>query len=96
MPGDELSLQNGILTVHALRYPLCIDPQQQALRWILNMENQNNLKTVSLNQLGYIQQLERAIKYAYPIVFVDIGEYVDPVIFAYLEENNKGNYDFST
>ena len=44
LPPDELSIENGILTTQASRYPLCIDPQQQALNWVKKKEENNNLK----------------------------------------------------
>ncbi len=41
LPSDELSVQNGILTNFASRYPLCIDPQMQAVNWIKAKEAKN-------------------------------------------------------
>ena len=34
LPDDELSTQNGILTENANRWPLAIDPENQAIVWL--------------------------------------------------------------
>lgn len=52
LPPDELSVQNGILTTRASRFPLCIDPQQQALNWIKRKEEKNNLRVRPLCSRG--------------------------------------------
>ncbi|XP_053509735.1 dynein axonemal heavy chain 10 isoform X2 [Ictalurus furcatus] len=90
LPPDELSVQNGILTTRASRFPLCIDPQQQALNWIKKKEEKNNLKISSFNDPDFLKQLEMAIKYGSPFLFQDVDEYIDPVIDNVLEKNVKG------
>ncbi|XP_051514176.1 dynein axonemal heavy chain 10 [Myxocyprinus asiaticus] len=90
LPPDELSVQNGILTTRASRFPLCIDPQQQALNWIKKKEEKNNLKISSFNDPDFLKQLELAIKYGFPFLFQDVDEYIDPVIDNVLEKNVKG------
>uniref|UniRef100_A0A182TQL6 AAA+ ATPase domain-containing protein n=1 Tax=Anopheles melas TaxID=34690 RepID=A0A182TQL6_9DIPT len=87
LPPDELSTQNGILTTRASRFPLCIDPQQQALSWIRKREAPNNLKTLSFNDKDFLKQLEMAIKYGTPVLFQDVDDYIDPVIDNVLERN---------
>ncbi|XP_076854099.1 dynein axonemal heavy chain 10 [Brachyhypopomus gauderio] len=91
LPPDELSVQNGILTTRASRFPLCIDPQQQALSWIRKKEEKNNLKISSFNDPDFLMQLEMAIKYGFPFLFQDVDEYIDPVIDNVLEKNVKGS-----
>ena len=90
LPPDELSIQNGILTTRASRFPLCIDPQQQALNWIKKKEEANNLKVCTFNDPDFLKQLELAIKYGFPFLFKDVDEYIDPVIDNVLEKNIKG------
>nr|XP_046243361.1 dynein axonemal heavy chain 10 [Scatophagus argus] len=89
LPPDELSVQNGILTTRGGRFPMCIDPQQQALNWIKKKE-ENNLKISSFNDPDFLRHLEMAIKHGFPFLFQDVDEYIDPVIDNVLEKNVKG------
>lgn len=92
LPPDELSVQNGILTTRASRFPLCIDPQQQALMWIVKRETPNMLKILTFNDKDFLRQLEMAIKYGNPVLFKDVDDYIDPVIDNILEKNIKSEY----
>ncbi|KAI4469012.1 dynein heavy chain [Holotrichia oblita] len=89
LPPDELSVQNGILTARASRFPICIDPQQQALTWIKKREEKNNMKVLSFNDSDFIKHVDMAIKYGTPILFQDIDDYIDPVIDNVLEKKIK-------
>lgn len=44
LPTDSFSTENGIIVVRGTRWPLVIDPQCQALKWIKAMEGKNDLK----------------------------------------------------
>lgn len=89
LPPDELSVQNGILTVRASRFPLCIDPQQQAFVWIKKREAANNLKILTFSDADFLKQLEMSIMYGIPVLFQDVDDYIDPVIDNVLEKNFK-------
>ena len=52
------SIQNGILTTRASRYPLCIDPQQQAVAWVKKKEAKSSLKVCTFNNPDFLKHLE--------------------------------------
>ena len=88
LPQDELSVQNGILTVSASRFPLCIDPQMQALAWVKQREGKRlDGRMRSFNDADFLKQLEMAITYGFPFLFENLDEYIDPVINPILEKS---------
>jgi len=79
-------VQNGILTMKASRFPLCIDPQQQALNWIKKKEQKKNLKILSFTDADFLKQIELAIKYGLPVLVQDADE-IDPILNNVLSKN---------
>jgi len=93
LPQDDLSIQNGILTTRSSRYPLCIDPQQQAVAWIKKKEAKSNCKVCTFNDSDFLKHLEIAVNLGFAFLFEGIDEYLDPIVDPVLEKNlvKKGN-----
>ena len=80
LPTDAFSVDNGIITSVARRWPLMIDPQGQANKWIKRMQEEAGLLIIKLTQSDYLRTLENAIQFGKPVLCENILEAVDPAL----------------
>ncbi|CAM38695.1 putative dynein heavy chain [Leishmania braziliensis MHOM/BR/75/M2904] len=98
LPSDALSVQNGILTsvstdytgkgkrAGKIRFPLCIDSQMQAVRWIKRQHQGNpRFETATFSDPDFLKKLEFAIQYGNPFLFENVDEFIDPIIDSVLD-----------
>lgn len=62
------------------RWPLIIDPQGQANKFIKNMEKAYNLQVTKLTDPNFTRQLENCIQFGTPILLENVGEELDTVL----------------
>ncbi|XP_039273758.2 dynein axonemal heavy chain 3-like isoform X3 [Styela clava] len=80
LPVDAFSIENGIIVSNSRRWPLMIDPQGQANKWIKNMEKDNKLSVIKLSDANYIRTLENCIQFGAPVLLENIGEELDAIL----------------
>ncbi|KAI3386968.1 hypothetical protein SNEBB_010455 [Seison nebaliae] len=80
LPADTFSIENAIILKNSNRWPLMIDPQGQANKWVKNMEKTNNLHIIKFSDHDYVRNLENGIQFGHPILLENIGEELDPLL----------------
>ncbi|KAI8896128.1 dynein heavy chain and region D6 of dynein motor-domain-containing protein [Globomyces pollinis-pini] len=80
LPKDTLSRDNAVMVQYSRRWPLLIDPQGQANKWIRNMEKEKSLDIVKLTDRDFLRTLENAIRFGKPVLLENVGEKLDPAL----------------
>ena len=73
LPSDNLSIENGIIMFGSRRWPLMIDPQTQANKFIKSMGKTKQLETYKLSHPTLIRDLEYGIQFGKWILLENIG-----------------------
>jgi len=79
LPSDDLSIENAIITFRARRWPLMIDPQGQANKWIRTMEA-DKLDIIKLTQKDFLRPLENGVRFGRAVLLENVEEVLDPAI----------------
>nr|XP_020476144.1 LOW QUALITY PROTEIN: dynein heavy chain 2, axonemal [Monopterus albus] len=78
LPSDTFSTENGVIVTHGNRWPLMVDPQGQALKWVKRMEMERGLKIIDFQMPDYLLVLENAIQVGNPVLLQNVHEELDP------------------
>jgi len=80
LPSDQFSTENGVIVTRGRRWPLMVDPQGQANKWIKEAEKKRGLKVTDLKAKDFLRELEQAITYGLPYLLQDVEEELDPAL----------------
>ena len=78
LPSDNFSTENGVITTRGRRWPLMIDPQNQANKWIKNAYP--DIVVCNLKMADFIRKLETSIQFGTAYMLQDVEEELDPAI----------------
>ncbi|XP_057714813.1 dynein axonemal heavy chain 2 isoform X3 [Corythoichthys intestinalis] len=80
LPSDAFSTENGVIVTRGNRWPLMVDPQGQALKWIKKMETAKGLKLIDFQMPDYMLIMEHAIQFGNPVLLQNVQEDLDPAL----------------
>lgn len=88
LPSDDLSIQNAIMVTKSDRYPLMIDPQGQARKWIVRKEpsiiENKSLFTLAVHNLR--DRIAVPLGEGWPCLIENIENEIDPMLDPLLEK----------
>lgn len=86
LPSDNFSVENAIVQSKTRRWPLFIDPQGQANKWLRTMGKENGIKILKFTEGSYLKHLEACIRQGTPVLIENVQEELDPAIEPLLQK----------
>ena len=84
LPSDNLSIENAIIMFKSRRWPLMIDPQSQANKFIKNLakdpEEALGIDMCKMSDPTLLRNLELAVQFGKWFLIENVGEELDPAL----------------
>lgn len=68
-----------------IRYPLVIDPSDQAFKYVMNHYKSRKIQKTSFNDVDFLARISEGLQYGVPILVQDV-EKIDPVMNSVLNK----------
>lgn len=86
LPTDSTSTDNAILVTRGERWPLMIDPQGQANKWIKKTTGSGRLEVTKMTNANLLRSLETCIRNGKGLLIEDIDETLEPSLEPILQK----------
>ncbi|XP_077275648.1 dynein axonemal heavy chain 1 [Temnothorax americanus] len=73
LPRDVLSVENAVLVMNSKRWPLFIDPQAQANKWVRNMCKPIGLFIAKMSDKDLLSTIENCVQFGKPCLIENIS-----------------------
>ncbi|KAG8443822.1 hypothetical protein GDO86_009129 [Hymenochirus boettgeri] len=95
LPLDPYSTENAVLVKNGRHWPLFIDHDGQAYKWICQMEG-DKLRKAQASNLSYLKKMENAIRLGEAFLLHDVSEELDPSLKSVLRKEifRRSGQDF--
>ncbi|KAF6774187.1 hypothetical protein AHF37_07990 [Paragonimus kellicotti] len=80
LPKDVLSIENAVIVQFSRRWPLFIDPQGQANKWIKALGSLEGMTVIKMSDKDFLRSLENSIRFGKPCLLENVGEELDPAL----------------
>ena len=90
LPTDQISTTNGVVMAKGRRWPLCIDPQTQANRYIKKLSEKvmgSNYSVVKQSNKNLIRTMENGVRFGKWVLMENVGETLDAALEPILQRN---------
>ncbi|XP_023247279.1 dynein heavy chain 1, axonemal-like [Copidosoma floridanum] len=82
LPRDALSVENAVLVANSRRWPLLVDPQGQAHRWLRNLGGRSagGLSTVRMSDRDLLRVVESCVRFGRTCLIENVGLELEPAL----------------
>jgi dynein heavy chain len=87
LPNNKFYNLNALLLKIASRWPLLVDPEQQTINWLKNIESKNNLKAFQADDIDLCEKIVKCVETGTPILIENVKDELNSKLDNLIQKN---------